>query len=122
MVGTAQQRRRCRGVRLGENIQHGAGRRLLLHQSGLTRIDGERVPAAEVVMGTFAHQTSRAEDPQSHIHGALMKMCVRPDGKIGMLDNILLKKYGGAIAAYHRALVAPHNTLRCANQTGEESP
>lgn len=72
----------------------------------MTRVDGERVPAAEVVMGTFAHQTSRAEDPQSHIHGALMKMCVRPDGKIGMLDNILLKKYGGAIAAYHRAEVA----------------
>ena len=72
----------------------------------VTRIDKELVPAAEICMGTFAHSTSRAEDPQSHIHGALMKMCVRPDGKIGMLDNILLKKYGGAIAAYHRAEVA----------------
>lgn len=72
----------------------------------ITRVNGERVPAAEIVMATFAHSTSRAEDPQSHIHGALMKMCVRPDGKIGMLDNILLKRYGGAIAAYHRAEIA----------------
>lgn len=71
-----------------------------------TRIDKQLVPAAEIVMGTFTHSTSRAEDPQAHIHGALMKMCVRPDGKIGMLDNVLLKKYGGAIAAYHRCEVA----------------
>ena len=68
----------------------------------VTRKDGKYEPVREIAMATFKHSTSRAEDPQEHTHGALMKTAVAMDGSIVQLDNYLLKKYGGAIGAIYR--------------------
>lgn len=62
--------------------------------------------ASETVASLYTHILSRDLDPQLHTHGVLLNLCVRPDGKIGAIDNHRLKQYGGAIAALYRCELA----------------
>ncbi|MFC5507628.1 MobF family relaxase [Bosea massiliensis] len=63
-------------------------------------------PASETVASLYTHILSRDLDPQLHTHAVLLNICVRPDGKIGAIDNHRLKQHGGAIAALHRCELA----------------
>ena len=68
-----------------------------------TRRDGRHVPVAQCAMVFFAHDTSRADDMQLHHHGVLAKTALAADGKVVQVDNFLLMRHKGAIAALIRA-------------------
>lgn len=68
-----------------------------------TRRDGHHVPVAQCAMVFFPHDTSRADDMQLHHHGVLAKTALAPDGKAVQVDNFLLMRHKGAIAALIRA-------------------
>lgn len=68
-----------------------------------TRRDGRHVPVAQCAMVFFAHDTSRADDMQLHHHGVLAKTALAADGKVVQIDNFLLMRHKGAIAALIRA-------------------
>jgi len=55
-----------------------------------------------IMFGQYDHKTSREGDPQVHTHNILFNICIRADGTTGTLDNAMLKKHGGAIAALYR--------------------
>lgn len=63
-------------------------------------------PASETVASLYTHILSRDLDAQLHTHAVLLNICVRPDGKIGAIDNHRLKQHGGAIAALYRCELA----------------
>lgn len=62
--------------------------------------------ASEMLAALYTHLLSRDLDPQIHTHAILLNICVRPDGKIGAIDNHRLKQHGGAIAALYRCELA----------------
>ncbi|HCY99416.1 MAG TPA: hypothetical protein DHV56_05445 [Rhodobacter sp.] len=68
-----------------------------------TRRDGRYVPVAQCAMVFFPHDTSRADDMQFHHHGVLAKTALAADGKVVQIDNFLLTRHKGAIAALVRA-------------------
>lgn len=68
-----------------------------------TRRDGHHVPVAQCAMVFFPHDTSRADDMQLHHHGVLAKTALAPDGKVVQIDNFLLTRHKGALAALIRA-------------------
>jgi conjugative relaxase-like TrwC/TraI family protein len=68
-----------------------------------TRRDGHHVPVAQCAMVFFPHDISRADDMQLHHHGVLAKTALAPDGKVVQIDNFLLTRHKGAIAALIRA-------------------
>jgi conjugative relaxase-like TrwC/TraI family protein len=68
-----------------------------------TRRDGRHVPVAQCAMVFFVHDTSRADDMQLHHHGVLAKTALAADGKVVQVDNFLLMRHKGAIAALIRA-------------------
>lgn len=68
-----------------------------------TRRDGCYVPVAQCAMVFFPHDTSRADDMQLHHHGVLAKTALAADGKVVQIDNFLLMRHKGALAALIRA-------------------
>ena len=46
-----------------------------------------RKPAQAIAAALFLHHSTRAGDPQLHIHALLMNMALRPDGTVGGINN-----------------------------------
>ena len=88
-----------------------------LHERGIFETrrgkDGAvREQAADVTAATYPHVTSRAGDPQPHVHAVLINAGGRADGTTGALDPqkmYLWKTYAGAI---FRAELADRLALR----------
>ncbi len=68
--------------------------------------DGCRHEAARLVLAAFLHSTSRAQDPQLHLHTILLNIGVRPDGTTGTLEPRGLYRHQMAAGALFRAELA----------------
>ncbi len=61
---------------------------------------------AELLLAAFPHSTSRAQDPQLHVHTLLLNLGIRPDGSVGTLDPRELFRHQHAAGAIFRAELA----------------
>lgn len=68
--------------------------------------DGVVHERAKLLFAAFEHSTSRAQDPQLHIHTLLINMGVRADGSTGTLDPRALYRHQMAAGALFRAELA----------------
>ena len=69
-------------------------------------IDGVVRETAKLVFAAFEHSTSRAQDPQLHVHIILINVGIRPDGSTGTLDPRALYRHQLAAGALFRAELA----------------
>ncbi|MCP4735232.1 MAG: relaxase domain-containing protein [Bosea sp.] len=65
-----------------------------------------REPVDDVLIASYFHQLSRANDPHLHTHSVLMNICRRTDGSIGAIDTQKLVAYGKAMTELYRAELA----------------
>ncbi|WP_376986977.1 MobF family relaxase [Bosea sp. R86505] len=65
-----------------------------------------RSGARKLVATLYRHYTSRKNDPQLHTHCVLFNVAIREDGTIGGIDNLQIKRFGGAIEALYRCELA----------------
>lgn len=65
----------------------------------------EREPA-HLVVATFEHGTSRAQDPQLHTHALVLNVCTRADGSTGTIQSRPLYESKMAAGAVYRAELA----------------
>ncbi|MGE3313124.1 MAG: MobF family relaxase [Limisphaerales bacterium] len=70
------------------NQAAGEGTRYLESIGVVTRRgeDGVIRENASLIFAAFPHSTSRAQDPQLHVHTLLLNVCVRPNGSTGTID------------------------------------
>ena len=68
--------------------------------------DGRLHEAARLVFAAFLHSTSRAQDPQLHLHTILQNVGVRHDGSTGTLEPKALYRHQMAAGALFRAELA----------------
>jgi hypothetical protein len=68
--------------------------------------DGRSHEAARLVQAAFLHSTSRAQDPQLHLHTILLNVGVRADGTTGTLEPKGLYRHQMAAGALFRAELA----------------
>jgi len=85
-----------------------AGVRYLEAVAGLTRrgADGHIREPAKLILAAFLHSTSRAQDPQLHIHTVLLNVGVRLDGTTGTIEPRELYRHQMAAGALFRAELA----------------
>lgn len=67
--------------------------------------------SAKLTFACFLHSTSRAQDPQLHVHTILQNVGIRPDGTTGTLDPRAIFKHQLAAGALFRAELA--SRLEC---------
>jgi len=72
---------------------------------GRKDIDGRKVPirTGNLVYALFQHDTSRALDPQGHIHAVIANLTKMPDGKWQALHNSALWKNNSVIGSIYHA-------------------
>lgn len=77
-------------------------------EAGYTRRGqgGSELERCSLVMATYEHGTSRAQDPQLHTHALVMNVGVRSDGSTGTLDTRQLYLHKMAAGALYRAELA----------------
>ncbi len=68
--------------------------------------DGVVHEPAKLVFAAFEHSTSRALDPQLHVHTILINLGIRPDGTTGTLEPRELYRHQLAAGALFRAELA----------------
>jgi conjugative relaxase-like TrwC/TraI family protein len=68
--------------------------------------DGHIHESARLILGAFLHSTSRAQDPQLHVHTLLLNVGVRRDGTTGTLEPRGLYRHQMAAGALFRAELA----------------
>src|SRR5262249_20622158 len=68
--------------------------------------DGVVRERARLILAGFEHSTSRAQDPQLHIHTILLNIGVRPDGSTGTLEPREIYRHQLAAGALFRAELA----------------
>lgn len=68
--------------------------------------DGVIHERARLLFAAFEHSTSRAQDPQLHVHTILINVGVRPDGSSGTLDPRALYRHQLAAGALFRGELA----------------
>ncbi len=68
--------------------------------------DGVVRERARLVFACFEHSTSRAMDPQLHVHSILINLGIRPDGSTGTLEPRELYRHQLAAGALFRAELA----------------
>ncbi len=68
--------------------------------------DGLIHESARLVLAAFLHSTSRAQDPQLHVHTLLLNLGVRRDGTTGTLEPKALYRHQMAAGALFRAELA----------------
>ena len=68
--------------------------------------DGRLHETARLVLAAFLHSTSRAQDPQLHVHTILLNLGVRRDGTTGTLEPKALYRHQMAAGAIFRAELA----------------
>ncbi len=75
---------------------------------GFTRrgVDGYIRESARLMLAAFLHSTSRAQDPQLHIHTVLLNIAVRSDGTTGTVEPRELYRHQMAAGALFRAELA----------------
>ena len=85
-----------------------AGVAYLEEVAGISRRgeDGHSHEAARLVLAAFLHSTSRAQDPQLHLHTILLNVGVRADGTTGTLEPKGLYRHQMAAGALFRAELA----------------
>ena len=64
---------------------------------------GQIKEAASLVIATFEHGTSRAQDPQLHTHALVLNLGVRADGTTGTLESQHIYRSKMAVGALYRA-------------------
>lgn len=64
---------------------------------------GRERQAAQLVVATFEHGTSRAQDPQLHTHALVMNVCVGADGKTRTMESKPLYRAKMTAGALYRA-------------------
>ena len=64
--------------------------------------DGEIKEDAHLVIATFEHGTSRAQDPQLHTHCLVMNTCTREDGTSGTIESQPLYQAKMTVGALYR--------------------
>lgn len=62
--------------------------------------------AHKLAAALYRHYTSRKNDPQLHTHCVFFNIAIREDGTIGGIDNLEVKRFGGAIEALYRCELA----------------
>ncbi len=90
----------------------------------LVRADGkvERQTTDNLVIASFRHDTSRAQDPQLHTHNVIMNMTRDPDGTWRSLEPRALYQLQKAIGAvYRQELAAGVRALGYAIEQGKDS-
>lgn len=68
--------------------------------------EGHELERCAIVVPTFEHGTSRAQDPQLHTHALLLNIGVRADGSTGTLETQSLYDHKMAAGAIYRAELA----------------
>lgn len=68
--------------------------------------DGRIHEKAELILAAFLHSTSRAQDPQLHIHTILLNVGIRADGSTGTLEPKAMYRHQMAAGALFRAELA----------------
>lgn len=64
---------------------------------------GSEIEPASIVVATFEHGTSRAQDPQLHTHALVANVAVREDGTTGALETKGIFAHKMAAGAIYRA-------------------
>lgn len=101
-------------VETRERIEHclrraaAAGVAHLEDVAGISRRgeDGRIHETARLALAAFLHSTSRAQDPQLHLHTILLNVGVRADGTTGTLEPKLLYRHQMAAGTLFRAELA----------------
>ncbi|MBV2149946.1 conjugative relaxase [Sphingobium sp. AS12] len=72
---------------------------------GRKDVEGRKVPirTGNLIYALFAHDTSRALDPQGHIHAVIMNLTRMPDGIWQALHNGAIWKHNTVIGSIYRA-------------------
>lgn len=68
--------------------------------------DGVIHDPARLVFACFEHSTSRAQDPQLHVHTILLNVGIRPDGSTGTLEPRQIYRHQMTAGALFRAELA----------------
>ncbi len=68
--------------------------------------DGHLHEQADLIFAAFLHSTSRAQDPQLHVHTILLNVGVRPDGTTGTLEPRELYRHQMTAGTLFRAELA----------------
>lgn len=79
----------------------------------------EKEPAA-IVIATFEHGTSRAQDPQLHTHAVVANVAVREDGTTGALETKGIFAHKMAAGALYRAELSAQLEERLALTSAKE--
>ena len=93
---------RCVNTAVGEGVRY-------LETIGLVSRRGEDGvirEQAKLIFAAFPHSTSRALDPQLHVHTLLINVAVRPDGSTGTLEPKELYRHQHAADAIFRVELA----------------
>ena len=64
---------------------------------------GQEREEAGLIIATFEHGTSRAQDPQLHTHSLILNVAVRRDGTTGTIESKPLYQHKMAAGAVYRA-------------------
>jgi len=64
---------------------------------------GEHKEPAQLLIATFEHGTSRAQDPQLHTHALVLNIGMRPDGTTGTLESQSFYRSKMAAGSLYRA-------------------
>lgn len=77
-------------------------------EAGFTRRGkgGGEIEKCKLVVATFEHGTSRAQDPQLHTHGVLLNIGIREDGTTGSLETRAIYQAKMLAGALYRAELA----------------
>ena len=77
-------------------------------EAGFTRRGkgGSEIEKCKLVVATFEHGTSRAQDPQLHTHGVLLNIGIRADGTTGSLETRAIYQAKMLAGALYRAELA----------------
>jgi conjugative relaxase-like TrwC/TraI family protein len=67
---------------------------------------GSRRERVSLIVGTFTHASSRAGDPQLHVHGVIFNIGLRRDGTTGTIVSKTLYQHQKASGALFRAALA----------------
>lgn len=67
---------------------------------------GHEFERCKLIVATFEHGTSRAQDPQLHTHAVLLNIALREDGTTGTLETKSLYQHKMAAGALYRAELA----------------
>ena len=65
---------------------------------------GQSLERAKLVVASFEHCTSRAQDPHLHTHCLIQNLCVRKDGTTGTLFGEVQRDENGRVVATHNPL------------------